>query len=84
MNSSNNVLSLSVDDIQTMSIYDIVEAYGNGYRLNNLSNGINGLDISTWLSEESCVGTEPNQTCVKNGYVAAVGGIALLVLLFRK
>lgn len=81
MKSSNNVLS--VDDIQTMSMSDIVEAYGNGYRLNNLSNGISGLDISTWLGEENCIGTEPNQTCIKNGYVVAVGGIALLVLLTR-
>lgn len=78
MNSSNNVLS--VEDIQAMSISDIVEAYSNGYRL---SNGINGLDIGTWLSEESCIGTEPNQTCIKNGYMAAIGGIALLVLLTR-
>ena len=71
---------LSIEDIENMSMSDIVELYSNGY---NLDTSIQGLDVSTWLGEDFCIGTEPNQTCIKNGYIAAIGGIALIVLLTR-
>jgi hypothetical protein len=79
MNSENNILS--VDDIQTMSMTDIVNAYSNGYRLDITAHK---LDMSTWLGENTCLGTDPNQTCIKNQYiVAGAGGIIALVLLLR-
>lgn len=74
---------LSIDDIQTMSMSDIIEAYGNGYKLDNVSNSIHGLDITAWLNDSTCVGTDPNQMCVQNTYIVASIGIVALVLLMR-
>lgn len=78
MNDSYKILS--VNNIQNMSISDIVSAYRGGYRLDT---NIQRLDISTWLNTDACFGTDPNQICIKNGYMAVIGGIVLLVLLTR-
>lgn len=83
MNSSDSFLS--VDDIQSMSMSDIVLAYSNGYKLNNLDTSIKELDLTTWLQEDTCIGTAPNQMCIKNEYgLIAIGGVVALILLFRK
>jgi hypothetical protein len=83
MNSSNK--TLNVEDVQNMSMTDIVNLYSNGYELENLDTNIQGLDISTWLQTDTCIGTTPNQICLKNGYgLIAIGGVIGLVLLFRK
>lgn len=78
MNSRSN--TLSVDNIQTMSMSDIVNAYSNGY---SLDTKIQGLDISTWLDESFCIGTAPSQTCIGNKYLVGIGGIVALILLTR-
>ena len=83
MNDTNKILSIA--DIESMSMSDIVDLYSNGYKLNNLDNSIQELDISTWLQTDTCVGTAPNQMCLKNEYgIVAIGGVIALVLLFRK
>ena len=79
MNGRNN--TLNVDDIQTMSISDIVNLFGNGY---SLDTKIQGLTVSTWLNESFCIGTAPSQTCIGKKYVIGGVGIVALVLLLRK
>ena len=84
--------NLSVNDIQTMSMSDIVDLYNNGYGLNNLSDigietldvSVQKLDISTWLGETTCIGTAPSQVCFKNEYPIIAVGVIGLVLLLRK
>jgi hypothetical protein len=83
MNNKNK--TLNVEDIENMSMSDIVDLYNSGYKLNNLDTSIQGLDISTWLQTDTCIGTIPNQMCLKNEYgVMAIGGVVALVLLLRK
>ena len=82
MNNNNKILN--VEDIESKSMTDIVDLYNNGYKLNNLDNSIQGLDISTWLQTDTCIGTAPNQICFKNEYPVIAVGVIALVLLFRK
>jgi hypothetical protein len=77
MNDSYKILS--VDNIQSMSMSDIVSAYRSGYKLDDFDSGTKRLDISTWLSETTCIGS----SCIGNQYVAAIGGLTLLILLTR-
>lgn len=77
MNDSYKILS--VDNIQSMSMSDIVSAYRSGYKLDDFDSGTKRLDISTWLSETTCIGT----SCIGNQYVIAGVGILALVLLIR-
>lgn len=41
-----------------------------------------GAGLSSWLGAETCFGSPP-QTCFKNIYAAAAGGIVALILLTR-
>ena len=80
MNNTNR--TLSIEDIESMSMSNIVELYGSGYKLDNRD--VYGMDINTWLQADSCIGTDPNKMCLKNEYtIIAIGGVIALVLLFR-
>ena len=82
MNNTNR--TISIEDIESMSMSDIVNLYNNGYKLENLNTNIQRLDISTWLQTDTCIGTVPDQICLKNEYgIMAIGGVIALVLLFR-